>query len=856
MKKRFAHLSVLAAAALGALGLVTAHAQAFKVETPEQGRLWFVELTGAPVADGNRVAAVQAEKAAFRAAARQAGIRYTERRAFDTLFNGLSVSVDARDRAKLAQLPGVKAIYPVEVIQAPHPEVGAGAAPDLASAITMTGADIAQNTLGLSGAGVKVAVMDTGIDIDHADFGGTGIPGTTPFPSARVAFGYDFVGDAFNADPSSPSYNPNPTPDDNPDDCAGHGTHVAGIVGANGLVKGVAPGVTFGAYRVFGCNGSTTSDIMLAAMERALADGMQVLNMSIGSSFQWPQYPTARASDRLVNKGMVVVASIGNSGANGIYSAGAPGVGQKVIGTASYDNIRITQPAFRADPGGTLIGYAAATGAPTPPTSGTGMLAQPTSAIGCDAADFAGFPAGRIALISRGTCTFYAKAANAMAAGAGAVVLYNNAPGSVTPTVAGAPAITIPVVMVSQSAGQALAGLAGGTVSWGHYTAVTPNPTGGLISSFSSYGLAPDLTLKPDIGAPGGSIYSTYPLELGRYASLSGTSMASPHVAGAVALLLQAQPRLPAQAVRSLLQNNAAPKMWWANPGLGYLDNVHRQGAGMLEIADAILARTRVEPGKIAVGASLAGPYTQTLSIENKGAAPVTYRLSSVNALSTGANTYAPSFATSDAGVSFSAASVTVPPNGNATVDVTIAPASAPAGGLYGGYVVLTDAADAARQLRVPYAGYIGDYQARQVLVPTAYGFPWLSKTSDGASFSHNTTGAPYSMVGLDIPFFLLHLDHQSRRIRLEAYDAATGKSWHRISDDEYVGRNATAAGASAYAWDGSTFTGKGKNGAQWTIVPNGRYVVRISVLKALGDESNPAHWETWDSPTITIARP
>ncbi len=151
----------------------------------------------------------------------------------------------------------------------------------------MTGADYAQNTLGFTGKGVKVAVMDTGIDYHHPDLGGCFGAG------CRVAFGYDLVGDAFNADSSSPTFNPVPTPDNDPDDCAGHGTHVAGIVGANGVVKGVAPDVTFGAYRVFGCNGSTTADVMIAAMELALADGMQVLNMSIGASFQWPQYPTA-----------------------------------------------------------------------------------------------------------------------------------------------------------------------------------------------------------------------------------------------------------------------------------------------------------------------------------------------------------------------------------------------------------------------------------------------------------------------------------------------------------------------------------------------------------------------------------
>jgi subtilisin family serine protease len=82
-------------------------------------------------------------------------------------------------------------------------------------------------------------------------------------------------------------------------------------------------------------------------------------------------------------------------------------------------------------------------------------------------------------------------------------------------------------------------------------------------------------TLLPDIGAPGGSIYSTYPLELGGHATLSGTSMASPHVAGAAALLLEARPYTRAEDVRGILQNSADPKNWWGNPGLGFLDNVH-----------------------------------------------------------------------------------------------------------------------------------------------------------------------------------------------------------------------------------------------------------------------------------------
>lgn len=858
-------LSALAIGIAAALPLGAALAQtpsAVPLAAAENGTAWFVELSGSPVADGNSRSAVQSEKAAFRKAAADAHVRFRERRSFDVLFNGFSVNVAPGERAKLMQLPGVKALHPIERIQAPKAELTrGGAAPDLATAIAMTGADIAQNSLGLTGAGVKVAVMDTGIDIDHPDLGGNGTPGGTAFPSARVAYGWDFVGDAYNADSTSPGYNPTPTPGPRPDDCAGHGTHVAGIIGANGKVKGVAPGVTFGAYRVFGCEGSTESDIMLAAMERAYADGMQVLNMSIGSSFQWPQYPTAQAASRLVNKGMIVVASIGNSGTSGLYAAGAPGVGAKVLGVASYDNTHVSLNTFTISPDNTAIGYAPATGAPLPPTSGSAPMARTGTATTADDACNplpAGSLAGQVALVRRGGCTFYAKAFNAQAAGATGVVLYNNVAGRISPTVAGTPAITIPVVAVSDTEGVLINNrLASGpvTMTWTEQQGRFVNPTGGLISSFSSYGLAADLSLKPNIGAPGGLIYSTYPLEEGGYATLSGTSMSSPHVAGGVALVLQARPHTSPHAMKALLQNSADPKNWWGNPALGFLDNVHRQGAGMLDIPGAVAAKVRVEPSELALGESESGPATRTLTIRNTGPSAATYSLSHVGALATGPNTFTPGFFAAMADVSFSAASVSVPAHDSATVSVTItAPSSLADRGLYGGYLVLTPA-DGGLPLRVPYAGFKGDYQSIQVLTPTANGFPWLAKLS-GDSLLNQPSGGTFSMAAGDIPYFLLHLDHQAARVRLEAFDANTGKAWHRVSDDEYVARNSTASGFFSFTWDGTTFKGKGKNPHQWTTVPNGTYVVKVSVLKALGDEDNPAHWETWTSPVITIARP
>jgi minor extracellular serine protease Vpr len=879
MKRHLRHvLAATAAAALGLAAPLAMSQDSVPVEAAEGGTLWFVELAGAPVADGNTLGAVQAEKAAFRRNAAIAGVRFTERRSYDVLFNGFAVQVELRDRARLSQIAGVKAIYPVETIAAPSPEVAAGSALDMAAAVALTGANTAQNARGLTGRGIKVGIVDTGIDIDHPAFGGGGVAGSTAFPSARVVSGWDFVGDAYNSSGTGAALTP--VPDANPDDCNGHGTHVAGIVGANGGgIKGVAPGVSFGAYRVFGCTGTTSSDIIVAALERAYADGMQVINQSLGAARQWPQYPTAQASSRLVSKGVVMVASIGNNGPGGsspdaLFAAGAPGVGAKVIGVASFDN---AQRAFTVN--GTAYGYNPATASPLPPTSGslpmgrtwTGAAPSPATSTtaapvndGCAALP-AGSMTGLAVLIRRGTCGFHVKALNAQNAGAAAVVLYNNQAGAINATVAGTPAITIPVVGITAAQGVTLHNaIAAGptTLTWtGDYVGF-PFGTGGLISGFSSFGLAADLALKPNIGAPGGGIFSSYPLEQGGTATLSGTSMSSPHVAGGVALILEARPNLKAAAMQAWLQGSAKPKAWSGNAALGLLDHTFRQGAGMLDIVGTIDATTVVEPSQISVGESAAGPKTTTLTLSNQGSSAVTYALSHVAGVAAGPNTQTGATYNltgvfdAPAAVTFSAASITVPANGSASVDVTVAAnATLPDRSLYGGYVVMTPQG-AGATYRVPFAGFKGDYQATQVLTPTANGFPWLAQQVGTSLFNRNATGATYTMVGNDIPQVLMHLDHLSRRIRLEAFDAITGKAWHRVSDDEYVTRNSTPGGFFTFAWDGTTFTGKGKNASQQYTVPNGQYIVKVSVLKALGDEDNPAHWETFTTNTITIARP
>ena len=843
--------------------------------------LWFVELASPPAADGTSPAVLEQEKDVFRAAAARRGLRIEERFAFSSLWNGLSLRIDPSAVTRLAGIPGVRAIYPVQLAftDPQRPDDGA----ELYTALAMTGADIAHES-GYTGAGVTVAIIDSGVDYDHPDLGGCFGPG------CRVEAGFDFVGNAYQPNPGAGGYNPVAVPDPDPDDCNGHGTHVSGIVGARAAsphgITGVAPGVTFRAYRVFGCGVpvgsgvSTSTDVLLAALEAAGQAHVNIVNMSIGAAYQWPQYPTGQAANRLVRMGVTVVASIGNEGGTGAYSASAPGVADDVIGVASFDNSHVRLPAFTISPDNATVGYSPAGGAPPAPTSGTFSMrrtgSQTSTADGCSApAPPPGSLTGAVALIRRGTCSFYEKAINAQAAGAVAVVLYNNVPGPLNASVLpphdppNLPPVTIPVVGISDTQGAVIDSRlqAGGpdsvTLTWTSETTTVPNlPNGGLISSFTSYGLSPDLTIKPDIGAPGGSIRSTYPLDHPggdhSYATLSGTSMASPYTAGAVALLLEARPSTPAAVVRDILQNSADPKAWSLSPAAGLPDSVHRQGAGMLDVMGAIRSTTLISPGKLSLGEVESGSVTRTLTVANNGPTMVTYALSHVAAVATRGTypgTPAPpnplQFLNAPSSVAFSPGSVTVAAGSTATVDVTITPLpGAPDATVFNGYLVFTPMAGG-DVYRVPYAGFKGDYQSIPVLTPTTAGVPWLAKLSSTGMLANQPDGATYSMTGIDIPFIVTHFAHQSYRMRMTVQHVATGLMVGRAVYLDYVPRNSTPNGLFVFQWDGSVEAGLGA-----LRLPDDQYRMILTVLKPLGNNLNPAHYETWTSPVITIARP
>ncbi|ADH62031.1 peptidase S8 and S53 subtilisin kexin sedolisin [Allomeiothermus silvanus DSM 9946] len=825
-------------------------------QAPESGQLvnetptrWIVELSGQSVSDGVSLQSVEAQHAVFRQAAETAGIKI--RYAYTDLFNGFSVELPKGSSPnKLYTLPGVVAIYPVHILALPPTQ---RVEPDLATAITQTGVDIAQNDLGLTGKGVKVGIIDSGIDLQHPAFAG------------RIIEGYDFVGDDYNA--ADPAHS-TPVPDPNPDDCGGHGTHVAGIVGGkDSQITGVAPGVKFGAYKVFGCEGSTSDDVILAALERAERDDMDIVNMSLGSPYGWSAL--VKGINKLVKKGVVVVASAGNEGASGLFTTGAPAAATDVISVASFDNITVQLRTFTISPDNRTVGYFLASGSIPAPTSGSSPVVVASPLNGCNvngANPFApGTFSGKAVLIQRGICTFREKALNAEAAGAVAVLIYNNRPGYLQGTIGGP--ISVPVVMLSDSDGATIAARSNVTLTWSNVEARFPLATGNLISSFSSWGLSQDLEFKPDLGAPGGFIRSAFPLEQGGYAVLSGTSMSSPHVAGAAALLLEGNPAFahgqrPA-LVRTMLQNTAYPKPFSLAPSSGFAESSFREGSGMIDVLGAVQTRITVTPSKISF-AEVNGAYTQTLTLKNRSNVPTIYKLVHVPGISATGSVYAPSFVTGFANVTFSANQITVPAQGETTVSVSITPNPGLASkSLYGGYI-LFQPVGAGVGLNVPYVGLQGGYKSIRVLEPTPFGFPWLAD----ASFNQ-LSGGTFTLQGEDKPYLLFHFEHGAQIYQVVILNGQTGKPIHPKFNKAdlawFTDRNSTRTGIFTLAWDG-TYISKYKETevyntdipipAEFKPVPNGIYRLQIEVLKPTGNKNNPADWETWTSPAFTIARP
>ena len=483
----------------------------------------------------------------------------------------------------------------------------------------------------VKGAGIKVGIVDTGIDYTHAMLGGSGNPleyqnidpsqPSAAFPNQKVVGGIDLVGSEY--DKSSIDFSKHiPRPNANPLDESGHGTHVAGTVAGHGDGKltydGVAPEASLYAIKVFGKEGSTSDHVVIAALEYAVDpnqdgnpdDRLDVVNLSLGSSFGMPHILYDEAIANLVKAGITPVMSAGNSG-NIPFIVGSPGAADDAISVAaSVDNMdhnwKFRAVKFQLEAQDPIL-VKAIEGTMTRPIKDLDEpLEGPLVPIGFANEDLSeevkAQLMGKVALIDRGLVNFSDKISRAFDAGAKGVVVANNKPGAPI-NMGGEGSFPIPSLMISQDLGNTLKeAISSGQEVVIHFKIDESIEEAELIdtlTSFSSRGpRSLDSIIKPEIAAPGQNIISARVGGGTKAASMSGTSMAAPHIAGAVALLKQYRPGLGEQNVKGLLLGTS--KVIQSHEG-GYY-SVAYQGAGRVQAYEALTKGLLVKPAALSLG--------------------------------------------------------------------------------------------------------------------------------------------------------------------------------------------------------------------------------------------------------------
>ncbi|HXX05888.1 MAG TPA: S8 family serine peptidase, partial [Candidatus Bathyarchaeia archaeon] len=388
---------------------------------------------------------------------------------------------------------------------------------------------------GFEGQGVKIGIIDTGIDFDHPDLFGFGLQG-------KVVGGYDFV-----------------SGNEKPLDTNGHGTEVAGIIAADGNFSGMAPKSKLFAYKVSNTGDAVSSDFIVNGIQQAIQDGVNVINISLGINKTNDQIDTA--IDNAVSKGIVVVVAAGNNGPQE-GTIGSPGKDIDAITVgASYNNITSSQVATLE------VGkkqYQVL------PMVGTNVLASPVEgkiiygSYGRTSDLEKLNVKGNILLEERGSNVtgekiyFSLKEKNAEEMGAKGLIVFNNQSGIFFGQLVGQNKTTtfmpkIPVISMSYEDGLALKSMLAENVTGRLNIFYHPD----VVAPFSSRGPVSPFYIKPDLVAPGVFVNST--TLNGMYNLTSGTSVAAPHVTGAVALILQKHPELDPDSVTSLITTTTDP---------------------------------------------------------------------------------------------------------------------------------------------------------------------------------------------------------------------------------------------------------------------------------------------------------
>ncbi|KAG6305678.1 hypothetical protein E4U45_008487 [Claviceps purpurea] len=820
------------------------------------------------------------------------------------LFTGLSVQLHdlktAKQKvAKYAAMPAVKAVHPVTLYDMPNPKIEwiaqegnsleqsglasrAEGGPDTYSTHVMTQVDKLR-AKGITGKGIKVAVIDSGIDYLHPALGGC------YGKDCLVSFGHDFVGDAYNGTNT-------PVPGEDPMDCRGHGSHVAGIIAAQNNTygfTGTAPGVSLGAYRVFGCSGSGGNDVLIAAFNKAYQDGANIITASVGGSSGWAQDVWADAVSRIVDKGVPCVVSAGNEGDQGIFYASSPADGQHVSAIASFDNVQkpsiLHLSKYQVDDGlEQSFGYV-----PSKLSNSWDGVNLPAWASSLDPTikndACAPFPANTpdlskfIVLIRRGTCSFSDKAQNAIAKGAKYVLFYNDAPGVAFEVKLDAPApgaISAASMVDAETGETFIKALKGGKKltfkmvgpNNAELRILTANNTmsGGAVSAFSSWGPTFEMRSKPQYGAIGGTVLSTFPRAKGSYAILSGTSMACPQAAGIIALIRQVRGAITPQEIEDLLSSNSNPQLF--NDGTkfyDYLAPVPQQGGGLVQAYDAAYSTALLSPSGLSFNDTAHFAKSLEFTLRNTDRKPATYKITHMPAItmyslakdSNHVQPFPNEAVHAAATLQFSETSITLRGGQTKTIKVSATP---PEGldakrlALWSGYISIngTDGAS----LSLPYQGLTGSLHEHVVLGSND---TWISRSTDkDPSPSPVPSNTTFTVPGPGnagpndlLPQLSVKLALGSSKIRADivllSSDPKNETLTHEFWGVKTIGQPYTLPAHwqprehNGFPWDGRLDSG--------SYAPPGTYKFVVRALRINGDERKKEDWDVSTSPAVSI---
>lgn len=498
---------------------------------------------------------------------------------FTHVFNGLGVLMPGRMVAQVAAMAGIRAVTlnQERVYLNLEKSVPFSGAPKVWERQDGAGRS-------LRGDDMIVAVIDTGLDWTHPAFGGF-----AEAPNEKVVHAASLTGE-------------------HPLDNFGHGTHVSCIIAGNAdykgtprgdsLMNGVAPKAKLMSYKVLTAAGSGSATNIILAMEDAVQRGAHVMNLSLGDSYGDPFSPESSAANNAMLAGVVVCIAAGNAGPE-TSSVGAPGAAHHVItvGASTDDGVTALMAQLsQADQEAKLVEMRLMEGS-IPLAAPAVDLEFVHCAMGQQASDFPAAVRGKIALIQRGEITFREKALGAQQAGAIAAVIYNNRDGSFFGSLGDEEQpLAIPVVSISKADGELMLQANAAPAESARPTLrLSPEevPQPDKLAEFSSRGPNNDNWIKPELTAPGVNINSATITEAAfpgggmpdpsGYVSASGTSMATPHVAGAAALIRQAHPEWTSLQIKAALVNTAR---WMPEQG-----DVMAQGNGAMDLERALDCR-------------------------------------------------------------------------------------------------------------------------------------------------------------------------------------------------------------------------------------------------------------------------